>query len=182
MSCQDPQNLMGYSDMNAQNMPGQIMPAQTMPGKNMPGQSMPEQSMPGQDILGHVLSHSFTAGQPSTPAQVGGMQMQGPYGGTAGAVSQQPAPGSILSQFMPITPTTEPPAMNVNNLQYLNAALRTQIGRKVTIDFLIGTNTLVDKTGTLLAVGANYLIINEIETDDLLFCDFFTIKFVRVYG
>ena len=38
----------------------------------------------------------------------------------------------------------------VQSLQYMNAFLRTQIGKKVTVDFLIGTNTLVDRTGTLL--------------------------------
>lgn len=153
MSCQDPQNQMGYSDMQ------------------------------GQSSLTHVLSHNFmTGGAAQTGAAGAAMQAAGPYGTTSGAISQPTTPGTPLNQYMPITPTTEPPPLNVNNLQYLNAALRTQIGRKVTIDFLIGTNTLVDKTGTLLAVGANYLIINEIETDDLLFCDFFTIKFVKVYG
>ena len=167
MSCQDPQNQMGYSDIAGQNMPGQVMPGNALQGN----------ALPGQNVLTNVLSHNYTAA-PGTAAP----QAAGPYGTTAGAVSQPTTPGSMISQFMPITPTTEPPPLNVNNLQYLNAALRTQIGRKVTIDFLIGTNTLVDKTGTLLAVGANYLIINEIETDDLLFCDFFTIKFVKVYG
>lgn len=89
--------------------------------------------------------------------------------------------GTTADQLAPITPTTQPPAMTLESTQFLNGALRTQLGQKVTVDFLIGTGTLVDKTGTLLAVGANYIIINELETDDILFCDFFTIKFIRVY-
>lgn len=176
MSCPDPQNSMTYPNMQGQNMLTDIQ---------------------GQNALTNVLAHNFvsatgTAAQ-SKPAQGGiaqggiaqggAAQAVGPYGTTGGAVSQQSAaPGTQLSQFSPITPTTEPPALNLNSLQFLNAALRTQIGRRVTIDFLIGTNTLTDRSGTLLAVGANYLIINPIETDDLLFCDFFTIKFVTVYG
>lgn len=127
----------------------------------------------GQNTLSNVLAHNFT---PYTPRETAAQA--GPYASPS-PMAIAAMPQSLLT---PITPTTEPVPMNVNSLQYLNGALRTQIGRKVTIDFLIGTNTLVDKTGTLLAVGANYLIINEIETDDITFCDFFTIKFVRVYG
>lgn len=73
------------------------------------------------------------------------------------------------------------PPLNITSLQFLNGALRTQIGKKVNVSFLIGTNTVTDRTGTLLGVGANYIVINETDTDDILFCDFYTIKFVRVY-
>jgi len=88
---------------------------------------------------------------------------------------------ALSSNLSPITPLTEPQALTLQSTQYFNGFLRTQIGKKVTVDFLIGTNTLVDKTGTLLGVGANFILINEIETDDLLICDFYTIKFVKVY-
>ena len=46
------------------------------------------------------------------------------------------------------------------------------------MEFLVGANTLVDRTGVLLAVGANYILINEIQTDDITACDFYNIKFV----
>lgn len=96
-----------------------------------------------------------------------------------GAVpSEQPATGPLT----PLTPFNQPMPVTVTSMQYINGFLRTMIGRKVTIDFLIGTNTLTDKTGTLLGVGANYILLNEIETDDVLVCDFYTIKFVRIYG
>lgn len=80
-----------------------------------------------------------------------------------------------------ITPTTEPPAMTLSSIQYLNGALRSQIGNRVLVQFLIGTNTYQDRAGILLAVGADYIIINETDTDDILFCDFYTIKFVKVF-
>lgn len=85
------------------------------------------------------------------------------------------------NNLAPITPTTEPMPLNVASLQYLNGFMRTQIGRVVKVDFLIGSNTNVDRTGVLLAVGANYILINEIETDDILACDFYNIKFVKFY-
>jgi len=64
---------------------------------------------------------------------------------------------------------------------YTPAYLRTQIGRYVKIEFLIGTNMLVDREGTLVAVGASYVILQEAETDDLLLCDIYSIKFVKIY-
>ena len=70
-------------------------------------------------------------------------------------------------------PVTTESTLSVNGF-------RAMIGRKVT-GFLIGTNTFTDRTGVLLAVGANYIVINEVETDDILICDFFSIKFVKVY-
>lgn len=99
-------------------------------------------------------------------------------------VLQQPGvlPASLTpADLQPITALNQPMPVTTQSLQYMNAFLRTQIGKKVTVDFLIGTNTLVDRTGTLLGVGANYIVINETETDDILICDFYTIKFIHVY-
>ncbi|HEX3027055.1 MAG TPA: hypothetical protein VHR42_07495 [Clostridia bacterium] len=117
--------------------------------------------------------------------------VQGQYGGPypSGQVQnpmpQQPA-GSVTQQgaqmpAMPRMPAAQSFAVTDESMQYLNGLLRTQIGKKITVTFLIGTNTQVDKTGTLLEVGVNYIVINEIETDDLVVCDFYTIKFVQVY-
>lgn len=135
----------------------------------------------GQAEIASVLTHNATANDILTgnfnaqaPSPGGNVQLMGPYATKA----QIPA---ATAPITPIMPQSQPAAMTLDNLQYLNAALRTQIGRRVLISFLIGTNTFVDKSGMLLAVGANYLIIREAETDDLLFCDFFTIKFVKVY-
>lgn len=67
------------------------------------------------------------------------------------------------------------------SLQYLNGFIRTQIGRRVTIDFLLGSDTLTSKTGYLLAVATNYLLINELDTNDVTACDIYTMKFIRFY-
>lgn len=83
-----------------------------------------------------------------------------------------------MSQLEPITPTTEPQAMTLESTEYLNGYLRTQIGKMVRIEFLIGTGTLIDRTGTLLNVGANFLTIKQVQTDDIVVCDFFSIKFI----
>lgn len=96
--------------------------------------------------------------------------------------SQQNEPRFNDSMMAPINALNQPQPVTTESLQYINGFLRTMIGKKVTVDFLIGTTSLVDKTGTLLGVGANYILINEVETDDLLVCDFYSIKFVRIYS
>ncbi|MFT8888837.1 MAG: hypothetical protein ABF449_09635 [Ethanoligenens sp.] len=69
----------------------------------------------------------------------------------------------------------------MDSTQFLNSYLRAYIGRNVTVQFLFGTDTLTDRTGTLVNVGANYITLREFGTSNLLVCDFFSIKIVRVY-
>lgn len=94
------------------------------------------------------------------------------------AVAQSGATGGSLA---PITSMTQPQSIPAESLQYINGFLRTQVGRPVQVDFLVGTNSIVTRSGILLAVGANFILINETETDDILACDFYNIKFVRFY-
>lgn len=81
---------------------------------------------------------------------------------------------TAVDLFMPFEVTRE-------SLQYLNGFIRTQIGRRVSIDFLIGSDNLTTKTGYLLAVAQNYLLLNELDTNDVTACDLYTMKFIRFY-
>jgi hypothetical protein len=98
----------------------------------------------------------------------------------------QEVPGTT-SGTMPTTIGSVPLGMDqfgetpVMDTQYTQGWLTTQIGKRVKIEFLIGTNMLIDREGTLVEVGISYVIINEVETDDLLLCDIYSIKFVRIY-
>lgn len=87
---------------------------------------------------------------------------------------------------MNTTPTnTTPTNMTPTTLEspyYIAGLLRTFIGERMRVQFLIGTNgPLVDINGTLVEVGANYIILQPIETDDLTVCDLYAIKFVTVF-
>jgi len=108
---------------------------------------------------------------------------QGPAMGTAPIMQQDVRQQTAVpsQDLTPIVPWNQPVPVTTESLMYMNGFMRTQIGRRVTVEFLIGTNTLVDKTGTLLAVGANYILINEYESDDILLCDFYSIKFMKFY-
>ncbi len=75
----------------------------------------------------------------------------------------------------------QPYPVTAESIQYLNAFMRTQVGRRVEVEFLIGSDDLVSKTGYLLGVGANYILINELGTANLTSCDFYNIKFVTYF-
>ncbi len=74
----------------------------------------------------------------------------------------------------PITPYDATAFHTSGKLTIYEWLLRTQIGRPVQVEFLVGTNNMVTRSGILLAVGANFILINEAETDDILACDFTT--------
>lgn len=78
-----------------------------------------------------------------------------------------------------ITDFSKPYPVTAESIQYMNGFIRTQIGRRVQIQFLMGNAELIEKDGFLLGVGANYILINEIGTNDITACDFFNIKFIR---
>ena len=83
--------------------------------------------------------------------------------------------------FPNIVPEEIPVSFSPTSLQYLNGFLRSQIGRRVTVEFLVGSNTLSERSGILLGVGVNYILLNEIEGDDVIACDFYNIKFIHFY-
>jgi len=100
-----------------------------------------------------------------------------PMGGAIMPQATQPQPSPSFS----IPPAAEQPPQTVTDTLYTPGFLKTQIGRKVRVEFLIGTTSLIDRLGTLLGVGASYILIREAETDDVLLCDIYSIKFVRFY-
>lgn len=80
----------------------------------------------------------------------------------------------------PITEYNQPYPINSENIQYLNTFIRSQVGRRVHVEFLIGMD-IVEKDGYLVAVGANFILLNPINTKDMLACDFHNIKFMKFY-
>ena len=48
------------------------------------------------------------------------------------------------------------------------------------VEFLIGTNNLVDRIGILEDVGASYILLRSLESDSLVYCDIYSIKFITI--
>ena len=159
----------GQTPFNVPSCPGCTPGA--MPGQGGVPMNVPQGSPPMVPPYMNLLNQMPTGipGGPSlgtAPPFQQRMAQQQP--GMVPGMQPQPGmvPGMQTHDTTPIFPWNQPMPVTVESLQYMNGFMRTQIGRRVTIEFLIGTNTLTDRTGTLLAVGANYILINEVETDD----------------
>lgn len=68
----------------------------------------------------------------------------------------------------------------LTNPIYTPAFLREQIGKLMRVEFLIGTNNMTDRTGILEDVGASYILLRSIESDNLIYCDIYVIKFITI--
>lgn len=68
----------------------------------------------------------------------------------------------------------------LTNTIYTPAFLREQIGKLMRVEFLIGTNNMVDRVGILEDVGASYILLRPIESDSLVYCDIYAIKFITI--
>lgn len=83
-------------------------------------------------------------------------------------------PGSTLGG-VPIAPSM------TNDVMFTPGFLRTQIGRRIRVEFLIGTNNITDRSGTLIGVGASYILLRLEDTGEVIMCDIYSIKFVTIY-
>ena len=68
----------------------------------------------------------------------------------------------------------------LTNPIYTPAFLREQIGKLMQVEFLIGTNNMVDKIGFLEDVGASYILLRSFEGDSLIYADIYSIKFITI--
>lgn len=149
--------------------PGGMFPGGMNQGGPSPGGPM-QAPMQGPDMEGmEIIPGGTSAGAP-TP------------GGTPGtAPSGIAGPGSV-GVTTPSSPfVTAPGAPVVLDTQYTQGYLRTQIGKRVRITFLLGTNTLQDRVGILQDVGISYVIVREADTGTDVLGDIYSIKFVDIY-
>ena len=68
----------------------------------------------------------------------------------------------------------------LTNSIYTPAFLREQIGKLMRVEFLIGTNNLTDRIGILEDVGASYILLRSIESYNIVYCDNYSIKFIKI--
>ena len=93
-----------------------------------------------------------------------------------------PQPGIPAPQ--PMTPSDfekAPGSPTDLGTEYTQGYLRTQIGKRMRVTFLLGTNTIQDRTGILRDVGISYIVLREEETNSDVLCDIYSIKFVNIF-
>lgn len=81
----------------------------------------------------------------------------------------------------PMTPPEYTQTLDYDSVQYMNGFLRTQIGRFVRLEQLVGSNTIEDREGFLVGASNNYVVLQEIGTGNIMTFDLFSIKFVYIY-
>ena len=87
----------------------------------------------------------------------------------------------------PVAPTTQsnfeiaPDSPTMLDTNYTQGYLRSQIGKRMRVTFLLGTNLIQDRTGVLEQVGISYITLREDETGNIVMCDIYSIKFVNIY-
>lgn len=101
--------------------------------------------------------------------------------GTADAAPIFENPPTLAAPANPLLPPGYQEVVDYNDLQYVNGFFRTQIGRYVKVDCLVGSNQIVVKYGYLIAVGINYILLQEAGTGNILSVDFWSIKFMYIY-
>ena len=67
----------------------------------------------------------------------------------------------------PLVPPEYEQSIDYDSAQYMNGFLRTQIGRAMRIEQLIGSNGIQDRYGFLVGVGNNYLLLQRISNETL---------------
>lgn len=126
----------------------------------------------------------FQPGPTGMPIMSAGMPFLAPGGTTA--VPPFPTPQTIAGQNAASQQFQDnfemaPGSPVQQDINYTQGFLRTQIGKRMLVSFLIGTNTYQDRTGVLERVGISYILLREPEGTELL-CDIYSIKFVRIYA
>jgi hypothetical protein len=93
-----------------------------------------------------------------------------------GLVAPVPGPQGTTVLDMGLSQTT------ADNVQFVAGFLKTQIGRNMRVEFLIGTNgPLVDRIGTLRVVGTSYIILQPVGSREVIMCDLYSIRFVTIF-
>ncbi len=142
-------------------------------GNNAPSVNTSPQGLPATPQISDNMSTPTT----SIGNDITSVLMPQNTGNSASAELPMYNSGNTITQQ--ITDYSKPFPVTAESIQYLNGFIRTQIGRRAQVDFLIGNNELVTKDGYLLGVGANYILMNEIGTNDITAADFYNIKFIR---
>jgi len=86
------------------------------------------------------------------------------------------------SPLVPFIPSSRPIQITMHNPYQSQEYLQQHIGQNMRVQFMLGSGgTLVDRTGVLVEVGETFIVLQPTDTDDLLMCDLFSIKFVTIY-
>ena len=166
--------------------------------RTAPGMIPGMQGMPNTQGMQNTLTddNGVTRRQTAAPQQVRQMAQQPQqmaqqpefplnFNGMTDYVNSMTAAGGQSPSFNvpshPMVPPEYEQTIDYDSIQYMNGFLRTQIGRYVRVEQLIGSGNTEERFGFLVGVGNNYLLLQDISDGNILVVDFYSIKFVYIY-
>ena len=147
-----------------------------MPG-NQPAQAQERSSAPQPSSPSYINPNA--AFQSNTAALPLIYQNMTDYVSSLGGSEQQAPSFSVPSN--PLVPPEYEQTIDYDTAQYMNGFLRTQIGRSMRVEQLIGSNSTEDRYGFLVGVGNNYLLMQDIYNGNISLIDLYSVKYVYIY-
>ena len=162
-------------------------------GQNIQSEvSAPETAVHTDDVLVHGPAPVMQ--QPSQNWQQPQMQTQTSSGLTAPLTYDQMTPyldqravntqGNQPFVTIPQTPMTTlefTETIDMTDVQNYLGFLRTQIGRYMRVEQLMGSNQVESRYGFLVGIGSNFIILQEITSGNIMVVDLFTIRLTYIY-
>lgn len=170
--------------------PGAIMPPDQpifpLPTTPAPIQPIPIQPLPTSPAP--TTDTGSEAGSPPTATRAPLVQtvefagQETPFTGSP-VPTVVPSPPHFSVPSNPLLPEHYKEILSYESLQYMNGFLRTQIGKEclVTMDFGGGGASL-SRFGYLVGVGLNYLLLQDSCSNEILVCDFYSVRLVELLG
>jgi len=94
-----------------------------------------------------------------------------------------PEPPHFLVPSNPLLPPEYEEILSYESLQYMNGFLRTQIGKECLVSMTVGTGgSVLSRLGYLIGVGLNYLLLQDACSEEILVCDFYSVRLVQILG
>lgn len=86
------------------------------------------------------------------------------------------------SPLVPLIPAARQEAIAMKDPNFSQGYLQKHIGQSMRVEFLIGADsTMIDRNGVLMEVGESFIVLQPPDSDDLLMCDLYSIKFVTIF-
>ena len=81
----------------------------------------------------------------------------------------------------PMTTLEFTETIDMTDVQNYLGFLRTQIGRYMRVEQLMGSNQVESRYGFLVGIGSNFIILQEITSGNIMVVDLFTIRLTYIY-
>ncbi len=81
----------------------------------------------------------------------------------------------------PMTTQEFTETIEITDVQNYLGFLRTQIGRYMRVEQLMGSNIVENRYGFLVGIGSNFIILQEITSGNIMLVDLFTIRLTYIY-